>query len=123
MVFLFFIGVDSVSLTDEQFSYHHAKLFGVFNHIVYDPWCQSSIYLVDEDWNIRHSLAHVSDRTEQLYMYLCLKIKLGHQSNFNVKYVSVKSFNLHFKFDQIGTECKFLSVSLPNQKILKKRSL
>ncbi|XP_053401647.1 nudC domain-containing protein 1-like isoform X2 [Mercenaria mercenaria] len=51
-------GTYSVTLTDEQFSYHHAKLFGIYNHLVKDPWNTNTVYLIDNDWNIRRAVGH-----------------------------------------------------------------
>jgi hypothetical protein len=55
-----FPGTYVTALTDEQFSYHHAKLFGVYNHLVQDPWNLNAVYIIDTDWNIRKAVGHVS---------------------------------------------------------------
>ncbi|XP_060596729.1 nudC domain-containing protein 1-like isoform X1 [Ruditapes philippinarum] len=51
-------GTYVTALTDEQFSYHHAKLFGVYNHLVQDPWNLNAVYIIDTDWNIRKAVGH-----------------------------------------------------------------
>ena len=39
---------------DDQYSFLHAKLFSLQNHLVRDPWLAYSCYFVDEDWTIRN---------------------------------------------------------------------
>ncbi|WAR13499.1 NUDC1-like protein [Mya arenaria] len=50
-------GVCSKELSDDQFSYHHAKLFGVHNSLVADPWSDGKrAFFIDKQWNIRHTI-------------------------------------------------------------------
>lgn len=56
----YFLGVDAVALTEEQFSYQHAKLFAIFNHLIHDPWHPNSVYFVDKNWTVQHAVAKVS---------------------------------------------------------------
>ena len=47
------IGIDVVKLRDDQYSYHHAKLFGIQNHLISDPWSPDCVYFVDTEWDVR----------------------------------------------------------------------
>ncbi|KAK3601670.1 hypothetical protein CHS0354_038237 [Potamilus streckersoni] len=50
-------GVATTSLTDEQYSYHHAKIFGVHNNLISDPWKSNDCYYIDNSWNVRSLIA------------------------------------------------------------------
>lgn len=39
---------------DDQYSFLHAKLFSLQNHLVRDPWLAYSCYFVDDEWTIRN---------------------------------------------------------------------
>lgn len=51
-------GVYLTQLEDDQFSFHHAKLLGVCNHLTLDPWDPNSVYYVDSQWNVKQATAH-----------------------------------------------------------------
>ncbi|RUS88328.1 hypothetical protein EGW08_003899 [Elysia chlorotica] len=44
-------GIDEAK-PSETFSSHHAKLFGLHNHLIRDPWNDDSVYFCDRHWNI-----------------------------------------------------------------------
>ncbi|KAK3772897.1 hypothetical protein RRG08_024082 [Elysia crispata] len=44
-------GIDEAK-PSETFSSHHAKLFGLHNHLIKDPWSNDSVYFCDRHWNI-----------------------------------------------------------------------
>lgn len=39
---------------DDQYTFLHAKLFSLHNHLVRDPWLEYSCYFVDENWTIQN---------------------------------------------------------------------
>ncbi|XP_055638002.1 nudC domain-containing protein 1 [Toxorhynchites rutilus septentrionalis] len=47
------LGPDRVRPSHNQYSYLHATLYGLHNHLVRDPWSSGSCYYVDEAWNVR----------------------------------------------------------------------
>ncbi|KAL4234041.1 NudC domain-containing protein 1 [Mactra antiquata] len=51
-------GVYNVTLSDDQFSYHHARLLGVQNQIFADPWNLECVYLIDSQWNVIKASGH-----------------------------------------------------------------
>ncbi|XP_041376317.1 nudC domain-containing protein 1-like [Gigantopelta aegis] len=65
-------GLDVVKLTDDQYSYHHAKLFGSHNHLISDPWSPDTIYFIDTEWDVRRvqlsgqSKLEIGDRIFQI---------------------------------------------------------
>ncbi|GFR94568.1 NudC domain-containing protein 1 [Elysia marginata] len=44
-------GIDQAK-PSETFSSHHAKLFGLHNHLITDPWNNDSVYFCDRHWNV-----------------------------------------------------------------------
>ncbi|KAJ8303567.1 hypothetical protein KUTeg_019963 [Tegillarca granosa] len=50
-------GIEEITLSDEQYSYHHAKLFGADNHLVLDQWSPTDVYFIDKDWNVMKATA------------------------------------------------------------------
>ncbi|XP_061163412.1 nudC domain-containing protein 1-like isoform X2 [Saccostrea echinata] len=50
-------GIAFTSLSEDQYSYHHAKLFGVHNHLYLDPWNTDYIYFIDSGWSIVQALS------------------------------------------------------------------
>lgn len=46
--------VRRVLTSDDQYSFLHAKLFALHNHLFRDPWQSNSAYFVDEDWNLQN---------------------------------------------------------------------
>lgn len=40
--------------SDDQYTFLHAKLFSLHNHLTRDPWLEYSCYFVDENWNIQN---------------------------------------------------------------------
>ncbi|OWF48809.1 nudC domain-containing protein 1-like isoform X2 [Mizuhopecten yessoensis] len=49
--------IEVVSLGDDQFSFHHAKIYGVHNHLFLDLWSEHtcSVYIIDTDWAVVRS--------------------------------------------------------------------
>ncbi|GFO43494.1 nudc domain-containing protein 1 [Plakobranchus ocellatus] len=45
-------GIDVAKPPESTFSSHHAKLFGLHNHLIADPWNNDSVYFCDTHWNI-----------------------------------------------------------------------
>lgn len=39
---------------DDQYTFLHAKLFSLHNHLVRDPWLENSCYFLDENWTIQN---------------------------------------------------------------------
>ncbi|XP_062599810.1 nudC domain-containing protein 1-like [Saccostrea cucullata] len=50
-------GIAFTSLSEDQYSYHHAKLFGVHNHLYVDPWNTDCVYFIDSGWSIVQALS------------------------------------------------------------------
>ncbi|XP_046396299.1 nudC domain-containing protein 1 [Ischnura elegans] len=48
--------VDHVLRSEEQYSLQHVKLFGLQNHLFYDPWSANDVYFVDEKWMIQRNV-------------------------------------------------------------------
>lgn len=40
--------------SDDQYTFLHAKLFSLHNHLIRDPWLEYSCYFVDENWTIQN---------------------------------------------------------------------
>lgn len=40
--------------SDEQYTFLHAKLFSLHNHLIHDPWLEYSCYFIDENWTIQN---------------------------------------------------------------------
>lgn len=40
--------------SDDQYTFLHAKLFSLHNHLFCDPWLEHSCYFVDENWTIQN---------------------------------------------------------------------
>lgn len=40
--------------SDDQYTFLHAKLFSLHNHLFRDPWLEHSCYFVDENWTIQN---------------------------------------------------------------------
>lgn len=40
--------------SDDQYTFLHAKLFSLHNHLVADPWLEYSCYFIDENWTIQN---------------------------------------------------------------------
>lgn len=40
--------------SDDQYTFLHAKLFSLHNHLIVDPWLEYSCYFVDENWTIQN---------------------------------------------------------------------
>lgn len=40
--------------TDDQYTFLHAKLFSLHNHLIHDPWIEYSCYFIDENWTIQN---------------------------------------------------------------------
>lgn len=40
--------------SDDQYTFLHAKLFSLHNHLIRDPWLEYSCYFVDENWSIQN---------------------------------------------------------------------
>lgn len=40
--------------SDEQYTFLHAKLFSLHNHLIHDPWMEYSCYFIDENWTIQN---------------------------------------------------------------------
>lgn len=40
--------------SDDQYTFLHAKLFSLHNHLVVDPWLEYSCYFIDENWTIQN---------------------------------------------------------------------
>lgn len=40
--------------TDDQYTFLHAKLFSLHNHLIQDPWQECSCYFIDENWTIQN---------------------------------------------------------------------
>ncbi|XP_067652327.1 nudC domain-containing protein 1-like [Haliotis asinina] len=80
-------GIDVSKLTDEQFSYHHAKLLSVHNHLISDPWQPVSVYFVDSDWAIHRAFGTDGNRvdiSDSLFVILeSANLRLQH-GRFNV---------------------------------------
>jgi hypothetical protein len=60
-------GIDITTLTEDQYSYHHAKLFGIHNHLYMDPWNTDSIFFIDKSWGIRQARSTVSKLSAAAY--------------------------------------------------------
>lgn len=45
--------VDQVFPSDEQYSYIHAKLFSLHNHLFHDPWSKNGLFMIDNKWKIQ----------------------------------------------------------------------
>jgi len=56
------MNVDVAKPPELNFSSHHAKLYGVHNHVFPDPWDQDKVYFCDREWNI--SKVSVNNRQE-----------------------------------------------------------
>ncbi|KAK3085443.1 hypothetical protein FSP39_003362 [Pinctada imbricata] len=52
--------LDVTSLSEDQYSFHHAKLLGVHNHLIQDPWCNKHVYFVSSDWFIVKAMTTMS---------------------------------------------------------------
>lgn len=39
---------------DDQYTFLHAKLFSLHNHLISDPWLDYSCYFIDENWTIQN---------------------------------------------------------------------
>lgn len=57
---MIFTGLAFTSLSQDQYSYHHAKLFGVHNHLYLDPWNTDSVFLIDNCWGILQAVSTAS---------------------------------------------------------------
>ena len=57
---LCFAGVYSTELSEDQYSFHHAKIFGVHNQLTLDYWNRNHVYYVDKNWNVIECAADVS---------------------------------------------------------------
>lgn len=44
---------ERVTTTDKQYSFLHAQLFGLHNHLVRDPWQPGAAYYIDTNWTIQ----------------------------------------------------------------------
>ncbi|XP_069112938.1 nudC domain-containing protein 1-like [Argopecten irradians] len=44
--------IEVVDLSDDQYSFHHAKVYGVHNHLFMDMWSEQSVYFIDRDWSV-----------------------------------------------------------------------
>lgn len=44
---------ERVATSDKQFSYLHAQLFGLYNHLVRDPWHPCTAYYIDNTWTVQ----------------------------------------------------------------------
>ncbi|KAK7498813.1 hypothetical protein BaRGS_00009905 [Batillaria attramentaria] len=56
--------IDVCSLTQDQLTLHHTKLFAAPNHLIPDPWAENSVYLVDRDWAVRNVFICESGKVE-----------------------------------------------------------
>ena len=59
-MFQLFSGVYSTELSEDQYSFHHAKIFGVHNQLLLDQWNKDHVYYVDKNWNVIEAAADVS---------------------------------------------------------------
>lgn len=50
---MFHTGVDVVQLSEDQYSVHHVRIFGLTNHLVLDQWNPNTVYFIDQHWNVR----------------------------------------------------------------------
>ncbi|KAG8227144.1 hypothetical protein J437_LFUL001688 [Ladona fulva] len=48
--------VDHLLRSEEQFSLQHVKLFGLHNHLLYDPWNLDDVYYVDKDKTVKRNV-------------------------------------------------------------------
>ena len=58
-MYVLFAGVSSTELTEDQYSYHHAKIFGVHNQLILDQWNTDHVYFIDKDWNVTEAASDV----------------------------------------------------------------
>ncbi|XP_076449629.1 nudC domain-containing protein 1-like [Babylonia areolata] len=56
--------VDVCTLTQDQLTSHHAKLFAAPNHLTADLWAENSVYVVDSSWTLRHIFLHESNKVD-----------------------------------------------------------
>ncbi|XP_060079821.1 nudC domain-containing protein 1-like [Ylistrum balloti] len=47
--------IEVVDLSDDQYSYHHAKIYGVHNHLFLDLWSEQSVYFINTNWAVIRS--------------------------------------------------------------------
>lgn len=40
--------------SDDQYTFLHAKLFSLHNHLIHDPWLEYSCYFIDENWTVQN---------------------------------------------------------------------
>lgn len=40
--------------SDDQYTFLHAKLFSLHNHLIGDPWLEYSCYFIDDNWTIQN---------------------------------------------------------------------
>ncbi|XP_078338907.1 nudC domain-containing protein 1-like isoform X2 [Crassostrea virginica] len=45
------------SLSQDQYSYHHAKLFGIHNHLYSDPWNTDCVFFIDNCWGVLQAVS------------------------------------------------------------------
>ena len=52
------VAVDISTLTQDQLTSHHTKLFAAPNHLTPDPWADNNVYLIDSSWTVRNVFVH-----------------------------------------------------------------
>ncbi|XP_075233661.1 nudC domain-containing protein 1 isoform X2 [Lycorma delicatula] len=45
--------IDQVYPSDEQYTYIHAKLFSLHNHLFHDLWSKNSLFIIDTAWKVQ----------------------------------------------------------------------
>lgn len=83
--------VDKILLNSDQYSVLHAKLYGLHNHLIPDPYNENnSVYFIDKDWNVI-KIFHGNDNVIELVPVWKIpndKGRTGGDYNVSMKFVS-----------------------------------
>lgn len=81
------VTVDRVLLNTNQYSILHAKIFGLHNHLIGDPFDETdSVYFIDSDWTVCKTYidSFSDDLTGPIIVWHVPKVKTRANGDFNV---------------------------------------
>jgi hypothetical protein len=50
--------------SDDQYSFLHAKVFGLHSHLYGDPWAREDVYYIDKRWKVHKSVKNINVSVE-----------------------------------------------------------
>lgn len=102
---------DQTIPSDSQYSFLHAQIFGLQNHLVRDSWSRGSAYFIDENWNVQKvNVNPISNRLESITSVYSIPRERPREAG---------DYNLTFKF--ISLDYCALSDGIGNLLLLETR--